>query len=69
MLHALQDFRASSHASAAYNDARTALLAEERALLDHIVRVAEQRRRLPEGPVIEDVMLEFAAIALLVLVV
>lgn len=38
--------------SAAYAKARQELLAEEIELQRHIDRVAEQRRRLPEGPVI-----------------
>jgi len=40
--------------SAAYREARTALLAEEIALRRQIQRVAEQRRALPPGPVAKD---------------
>ena len=39
--------------SAEYRAARTALLAEEIELRRHLVRVAEQRRALPSGPVID----------------
>ena len=40
--------------SAAYREARTALLAEEIALRRQIQRVAERRRALPPGPVARD---------------
>ena len=40
--------------SAAYREARTALLAEEIALRRQIQRVAERRRTLPPGPVAKD---------------
>lgn len=40
--------------SAAYREARTALLAEEMELRRHKERVAEMRRALPEGPVAPD---------------
>jgi predicted dithiol-disulfide oxidoreductase (DUF899 family) len=39
--------------SGAYREARTALLAEEIAFRRHMTRLAEQRRALPPGPVIE----------------
>jgi predicted dithiol-disulfide oxidoreductase (DUF899 family) len=39
--------------SAAYAEARQALLAEEIELRRHITRVAEQRQALPDGPVID----------------
>jgi predicted dithiol-disulfide oxidoreductase (DUF899 family) len=39
--------------SRAYADARQALLSEEIGLRRHLTRVAEQRRALPPGPVIE----------------
>lgn len=53
-----QDMAAKRHApfpgeSAAYAKARQALLAEEIELRRHLSRVAEQRRALPPGPVIE----------------
>lgn len=41
------------HESAAYAEARQALLAEEIELRRHLDRVAAQRRALPPGPVIE----------------
>jgi len=40
--------------SAAYSQARTALLAEEIALRRRIERVARMRRALPEGPAVKD---------------
>nr|WP_293404251.1 DUF899 family protein [Phenylobacterium sp.] len=39
--------------SAAYRDARRALLAQEIEFRRHMTRVTEQRRALPDGPVIE----------------
>ena len=54
----LNEFPAYARATASYRDARADLINEERALLDHIERVAEQRRHLPEGPSIDDVTLE-----------
>jgi predicted dithiol-disulfide oxidoreductase (DUF899 family) len=41
-------------ASAAYLEARTALLAEEIELRRHMERVTEQRRALPPGPVVKE---------------
>jgi predicted dithiol-disulfide oxidoreductase (DUF899 family) len=54
----LANVPALERASAEYRQKREALLDEERALLDRIERVAEQRRNLPEGPQIQDVTLE-----------
>ena len=50
----MPDDPALKRASEAYRSKREALLDEERALLDHVERVAVQRRALPDGPAIED---------------
>lgn len=53
----LPDTPALQRASHEYQTQRMALYDEERALLDHVERVAAQRRALPGGPAIEDTTL------------
>lgn len=53
----LPDTPALQRASHDYQTQRMALYDEERAVLDHIERVAAQRRELPDGPAVEDAAL------------
>lgn len=49
---ATKHYRAYAGESSAYHDARVQLLADEIELRRHIERIAEQRRALPEAPIV-----------------